>query len=183
MVKMNPEDEPKWPNFCKYLKTDFFHVVTKPRVREAFKKWTGLGKWDLQVIFSWGNAPTIVVSSSSGCVYDKSHRLIGVDYSRTLPEDILLIRRNLAEFAEEVTKRIASGSTSPKDLMDLDVIEAMILHEMVHWSHYDQDETKLFGGPEVAEESFEKEAYGHIMAVAMNRVCSETEPQDAGKKP
>src|SRR4051794_14455001 len=166
MIKMNSEDEPKWPNFCNYLKTNLPHVVTKTRVREAFKKWTGLGKWDVQAIFTWGNPPTIVVSSSTGCVYDKSHRLIGLDYSRTMPDDLILIRRNLAEFAEGVTKRIASGSFSPQDFMDLEVIEAMILHEMVHWSHYDQDEKEMFGGTEVAEESFEKEAYGHIMSIA-----------------
>ncbi|HCK81291.1 MAG TPA: PDZ domain-containing protein [Candidatus Competibacter sp.] len=179
MVMLKEESRKQFPTFDEYLGKNFLHVRSKPRVMEAFWKWSAWAEPDYwrrnyYYIFSYGSEPKIEVGVGSYidslCVLnDKKTKVLGVKYAVT-PNGgkVIVLHGNLVRETEEALLRVRASKKNPDDDRILTLMEATIMHEMVHWSYMvaGVDEKKKYGGDEeYGTARFEQEAYGSPVAM------------------
>jgi hypothetical protein len=165
---MTSDDVKNYPHFASWLQ---WYLPTlpyeKPKVWRAFEKYTGLynvwvtrGVLGFQTppVFIWGFGPTISARrwNVTRCEKDGdpepkdnyfiqrySSKLLGLTAS---DGSIILIAEDLAQ-----------GAGNPE--MDK-VLEATVLHELVHWCRFQIGQDVLDEDPPY---DFEREAYGHVI--------------------
>ena len=130
-----------YPKLSAFVYGDLSKVPTsKPRVWRAFRKWSELGFSEALTALTTCSKPYIDVKVMPG--------VFGRFRGSTDPHTILV--------SEHWAKRFESDHAKPAAKL---LMEATILHEMVHWGDWkdgvDQD-------PEEGNE-FEKEAYGKVI--------------------
>lgn len=178
MVMLKKESRKEFPIFESYLQENFLHVRTKSKIMEAFWKWSAWAEPDYwrrnyYYIFSYGSEPNIEVGVGSYidllCVLnDRKTKILGVKYAVT-PEGgkVIVLHGGLVKEVEEAIGRVRAGKKNTDDDRILTLMEATIMHEMVHWSYMvaGVDEKKKYGGDEeYGTTRFEQDAYGsHIV--------------------
>ncbi len=149
MVSMRYVDQSAFPTFTTYVKKDLPKVRDKPRVWRAFlkyaeydKRWLG-SKW-ATFAFAWGTEPRIIVKELDGA------------YGKFIPKsgtyNIFISQDLVGRF--ELDYRRADAKL---------LVEATILHEMVHWADRKDGELQLKAAGKEAGREFEKAAYGRVI--------------------
>ena len=146
MASIRIPDRPMYPHLTEFVKTELPKVRDKPRVWRAFlkygeynKRWLG-SKW-ATFAFAWGSEPEIVIQDLPG-LYGK--------YSPRLGKDRVFLATKLVDWFER------NHRDAHRKLM----IEATILHEMVHWADAKDGKLQLRELGLEAGFEFEKAAYG-----------------------
>lgn len=146
MVSVRLPDRAMYPQFTKFVKTEIPKVPNKPKVWRAFLKYgeystRWLGKKWATFAMSWGTAPDIVIHDLPPGQDGKFHARLG--------KNNIFIARVLAD-------RFEIDYRNPHARK---MIEATILHEMVHWADYHDGKFQLRRLGKEAGWEFEKEAY------------------------
>ena len=148
MVSMRIADRAMFPHLTKFVRTEMPKVPNKPRVWRAFleygeynKRWLGK-KW-ATFAFTWGSEPEIIVQDLPG-LYGKYNPRLGVDR--------IFLASKLVDWYER------NHRDTHRKLM----VEAIILHEMVHWADAKDGKLQLRERGLEAGFEFQKAAYGQI---------------------
>lgn len=178
MVRLSDEAAKKYPTFEDYLRTDFLHVKNKPRVMKAFWKWSDFHDTPLTLGFFAYGWPPVIKLQNFQCHYqgeipgDSEHsphtHFAGIELGKTWDKSGINILDGLAALVVDVVNRAAQNRTKSDDSQILEVMEATIMHEMVHWSFFYNgvDESSQYkGDAEYGTHSFEREAYGHLVHI------------------
>lgn len=187
MVKISTEASNKYLNFDRYLQEDFVHVLSNPRIMKAFYKWSAFeDNSSTRAYFKLGNPPQIDFQSDPpfGCEYEHSSppgekraywgRILGMTWGKTWSKKGINIYSGLGDLTWSLYNQKREPQATDRQLLDM--IEATIIHEMVHWSYFmeGKDEAKQYGGDEEkGTEAFEREAYGHLMGLDWHLFCFE----------
>jgi hypothetical protein len=115
MVWIAKQLQNDYPNFGKWLKSEFPKVTANKKVWEAFRKWSGLGS-EAKTYVGYGAMPEIRAETMT--------RGNG-KFSPSKGDVIFLDTWALAYFE-------ANYPSNPKDATRL--VESTILHEMCHWA-------------------------------------------------
>jgi Metallopeptidase toxin 3 len=176
---MTSEDIEMYPNFHKWLR-DFCHSVRhrRPKVYAAYRRQVlfalapGNFSQDIECL-RWGWPPVIVPDKNlSKCeIIDASNVPVQRWYGFTVPNRF----RNKILVASDLA--IMAGNPE----VDL-VLEATLLHELIHW--YRLMEGKTLEGPaeEVQSEAFEMEAYGKPIRRTWNGCLDNFDGKPRGKR-
>lgn len=174
MVMLKKESRKQFSVFESYLQENFLHVRTKSKIMEAFWKWSAWAepdywRYNYYYIFSYGSEPNIEVAVGSYidslCVLnDRKTKILGVKYAIT-PKGgkVIVLHGNLVKEVEEAIGRVRASKKNSDDDRVLTLMEATLMHEMVHWSYMvaGVDEKQKYGGDEeYGSTRFEQEAYG-----------------------
>jgi len=178
--------------FEQYLTTEFPKVLGKSQVMKAFWKWSAFQPTVITMLhLRPGTAPVISLHDEYpfGCQYDdmdppnepKPHlgRVKGMRFGMTTDRSGIRLFAGLAALTDSIL--IPHRKRQKTDQLILDMTEATILHEMIHWSHYvtDRDEEERHKGDiEKGTEAFEREAYGHLMSLDWHLMCYEEQKKD-----
>lgn len=180
MVKLASESKKQFPIFDAYLDSDFRRVTTDTTVMNAFWKWSAWAEPDYwrrnyYYIFWYGADPEFLVATGSMaddmCTYNDSRtKVMGVKYGLTPGSGkVIVLHGNLVKIFEETLMRIVLGKSEPDDTRIRTLMQATILHEMIHWS-YDvvgvDEKQKYNGDDEYGTTRFEQEAYGSRLAMS-----------------
>jgi len=188
MVKISTEASNKYLNFERYLQEDFVHVLSTPQIMKAFYKWSAFeDNWLTRNYFKIGFPPQIDFQSKPpfGCEYEFSNppgsekrvywgRIMGMTWGKTWSKKGISIYSGLGDLTGSLFNQNRERSSTDRQLLDM--IEATIIHEMIHWSYFmeGKNEAKQYGGDEEkGTESFEREAYGHLMGLDWHLFCFE----------
>lgn len=164
---LNDADKAKYPDFNAWLRDELPSIPSKrPKVWQAFRKHAGAYSWLTDYLpgssgplfLSWGFEPRI-----GG--YNWECEKDGDPAPKSPGSDILIQRYEVKWYGFTspkgsvilVADDLARGAMDP---VIQPVLEATVLHELVHW-------TRLMSGQDVYDEGppyeFEKEAYGHVV--------------------
>ena len=182
MPNLTSEAADKYPMVEKWMRQDFVHVISNPRIMKAFFKWSDFSAGDSpasRIYFNYGMPPLIGLLTQD-CDYNSDGTPSGLLWGMTFNAGkIALNTLILDEFEKLLNSR--ANPFIPKDLIarqfaELEkAVENTILHEMVHWSYKatgNDNEAKSHGGnPEYGTDLFELEAYGYHPIVSMDRFC------------
>jgi hypothetical protein len=168
--------------FEKWMRQDFVHVISNPRIMKAFFKWSDFSAGDSpasRIYFNYGMPPLIGLLTRD-CDYNSDGTPSGLLWGKTFNAGkIALNTLILDEFEKLLNSR--ANPFIPKNLIarqfaELEkAVENTILHEMVHWSYRatgnDNEEKNYGGDPEYGTDLFELEAYGYHPIVSKDRFC------------
>jgi hypothetical protein len=77
MAQLTSEAEDRYPMFEKWMRQDFVHVVSNPRIMKAFFKWSHFADTvERRLIFNYGTPPTIGLLSQD-CDYNNDGTPLG----------------------------------------------------------------------------------------------------------
>ena len=146
MVSIRIADRAMFPHLTKFVKTELPLIRHKPKVWNAFleygeydQRWLGR-KW-ATFAFTWGSEPEIIVQDLPG-LYGK--------YNPRLGRDRIFLASKLVDWFEK----------KPRDAHRKLMVEATILHEMVHWADAKDGKLQLKALGIEAGFEFESAAYG-----------------------
>jgi len=197
MVGLNREAAERYPVANKWLNHNFnSYLLRNKRIYPAFFKWANFGYYSPQRFpdprypraaddpyprfpddmytrrfFTYGNPPFFSLIKE-GCDYNSDGTPKGFLYGQTWSVQKLGINARLLELLEQALN--ADPSSNDSKLM-MEMVVGTMMHEMVHWSYYRSpkgDEKKKYGGDEEkGTTAFEMEAFGHPLALPLERVC------------
>lgn len=153
-MQMNAEDIKNFPNFYKYVSCKlplFRNSDAKMLAIEngaSFEK--GEIPFDLEKIkdaLLWGKGPMIKVTRMFN---------YGKYVARKNPNLINIRRKWVKDYEQSGKKRLTKWS------QQIDLIEAILLHELTHWADY--QDGRVSNEIEVGD-YFEEAVYGHIITV------------------
>lgn len=165
---MSSDDARKYPDFAYWLREELPTIPTKkPKVWEAFQKQAGfLASW-MSSSWSWGATPSFlrwgfrpeISARAWGCEDD------GDPVPKSPGSDILIQKASIKRYGFTapdgsiilVASDLARRADDPEIVK---VLEATVLHELIHWCRWAAGEDVFDEGPPY---DFEKEAYGHVV--------------------
>jgi hypothetical protein len=182
MPKLTEDSADRYPMFEKWMRQDFVHVISNPRIMKAFFKWSNFSAGDSpasRLYFNYGMPPMIGLMTTD-CDYNDDGTPSGLLWAKTRSAaEIGLNTLILDEFEKLLNSR--ANPFIPKNLIapqfaELEkAVENTILHEMVHWSYRatgnDNEEKNYGGDPEYGTDLFELEAYGYHPIVSRDHFC------------
>jgi hypothetical protein len=157
MVMISKQVKQEWPQFKKWLYSEFVDVPRKQRVWDAFLLWSGLGKADGEIAVGIGSLPQIVITQLKGAL------------GRYKPSEKkkIYLDTDVVKYLEQ----------NPSNQYAKKLVESTILHELCHWAESVGVRPKNkdgYGKGKVERgRHFEVDAYGGNVTLQAGQVITE----------
>jgi hypothetical protein len=165
---MGMDDIKRYKEFEHWLRHDLKQIpLKKPKIWQAFKRHAGYGPW-ISFMLVWGSAPAFLVEEAECEPDDRvdAGTFVVQTYKKKQSGFTAPTGKVIVIAADLVSRGSAVGALTNEKTM----LEATVLHELVHWCRFKTGKDVNDEGPPYA---FEREAYGRAVERSWRSCFSE----------